>query len=151
ARTDFYAGLPWDLVLAVSMQGGMIRPLASTDEIPISMRFFAGGANSVRGFKYGTIGDSVNGEPTGGELFLGMQAEIRFPIWGEFHGAAFTDRGGVWLDPNDADIDDTRWSVGTGLRYYTPAGALSADLAWNIAREEGEEPFVFHFSIGFPF
>jgi outer membrane protein assembly complex protein YaeT len=151
ARTDWYAGLPWDLVFAVSFQGGMIRPLAATDEIPISLRLFAGGANTVRGFKYGTIGDSVDGEPTGGELALSMQAEIRFPLWGEFHGAAFTDRGGVWLDPSDADINDTRWSVGAGLRYYTPAGALSADLAWNLAREEGEAPLVFHFSIGFPF
>ena len=151
ARTDVYAGLPWDLVFAVSLQGGVIRPLASTDEIPISLRFFAGGANTVRGFKYGTIGDSVDGDPTGGEMFLTMQAEVRFPIWGEFHGAAFTDRGGVWLDPGDANIDDTRWSVGAGLRYHTPAGALSADLAWNIAREEDEDPVVFHFSIGFPF
>jgi outer membrane translocation and assembly module TamA len=80
-----------------------------------------------------------------------VQVELRFPIWGELHGAAFTDRGGVWLDPDDADIDDTRWSVGTGLRYYTPAGALSADLAWNVDNEEDEEDLVFHFSIGFPF
>ena len=151
ARTDFYAGLPWNLVLAVSMQGGIIRPVASTDEIPISLRFFAGGANTVRGFKYGTIGDSVGGEPTGGELFLGMQAEIRFPIVGDLHGAVFTDRGGVWLDPGDFDLDDTRWSVGAGLRYYTPAGALSGDLAWNAADKEGEDDLVFHFSIGFPF
>jgi outer membrane protein insertion porin family len=150
-RTDFYVGLPFDLVLAVALQGGLIRPLADTDEIPISLRFFAGGANSVRGFEYGTIGDSVNGEPTGGELYACVQVELRFPIWGELHGAAFTDRGGVWLDPDDADIDDTRWSVGTGLRYYTPAGALSADLAWNVDNEEDEEDLVFHFSIGFPF
>jgi outer membrane translocation and assembly module TamA len=38
-----------------------------------------------------------------------------------------------------------------GLRYHTPAGALSADLAWNVANEEDEEDLVFHFSIGFPF
>ena len=150
-RTDVYWGLPWNLDFAVSLQGGLIRPLASTDEIPISLRFFAGGANTVRGFKYGTIGDSVDGEPTGGELFACIQAEIRFPIWSEFHGAIFTDRGGVWLDPDDADIDDTRWSVGAGLRFHTPAGALSADVAWNVDNEEDEDNVAFHFSIGFPF
>ena len=150
-RLDLYAALPWDLVFAVSFQAGLIRPLAATDEIPISLRYFAGGANTVRGFKYGTIGESINGEPTGGESFLSMQAEVRFPIWGEFHGAVFSDRGGVWLDPEDTDLDDTRWSVGTGLRYHTPAGALSADLAWNVASKEDEDHVVFHFSIGFPF
>jgi outer membrane protein insertion porin family len=150
ARADAYLGLPADLILAISFQGGVTRPLASTDEIPISLRHFAGGANTVRGFKYGTIGDSVDGEPTGGELYLCLQTEVRFPIIGDLHGAAFTDRGGVWLDPKDAP-HDTRWSVGTGLRYYTPAGALSADLAWNVANEDDEDHLVFHFSIGFPF
>lgn len=151
ARTDLYVALPWDLVIAVSIQGGLIRPLASTDEIPISLRYFAGGANTVRGFKYGTLGDRVDGEPTGGEFFACMQTELRFPIWGSLHGAGFMDRGGVWLDPKDAEVNDTRWSVGAGLRYHTPAGALAADLAWNAANEKDEDNVVFHLSIGFPF
>jgi outer membrane protein assembly complex protein YaeT len=150
-RGDFYVPLPADLVFAVSVQGGVIRPLAGTEEIPISLRFFAGGTNTVRGFKYGTIGESIDGEPTGGDAFFAVQAELRFRIWQEFHGALFTDRGGVWLDTKDAAFDDTRWSAGAGLRYYTPAGALALDVAWNPSREEGEEPVVFHISIGFPF
>jgi outer membrane protein insertion porin family len=150
-RGDYYLPLPWDLNFALSVQGGIIRPVAGTDEIPISLRYFVGGTNSVRGFKYGTIGESVAGDPTGGEAFVSMQMEIRFRIWREVHGAVFTDRGGAWLDPEDVELDDTRWSVGTGVRYYTAAGALAADVAWNPAREEDEDAVVFHFSIGFPF
>ena len=150
-RGDFYVPLPADLVFAVSVQGGVIKPLAETVEIPISLRFFAGGTNTVRGFKYGTIGERVGGEPTGGDVFFSVQTELRFRIWQEIHGAIFTDRGGVWLDSKDAAFDDTRWSVGAGIRYYTPAGALAVDVAWNPSREEGEDPVVFHISIGFPF
>jgi len=150
-RGDFYVPLPADFVFAVSVQGGVIRPVAGTDEIPISLRFFAGGTNTVRGFKYGTIGERVDGEPTGGDVFFSIQSELRFRIWQAVHGALFTDRGGVWLDSKDAAFDDTRWSVGAGLRYYTAAGALALDVAWNPSREEGEDSVVFHISIGFPF
>ncbi len=152
-RATIYLPLPWDLVLAASFQGGVIVPVDDTEVIPISLRHFAGGTNTVRGFEFGTIGPRVDGEPTGGELYLAMQAELRFPIWGDLHGAAFTDRGGVWFEHDDLDLDDTRYSVGLGLRYYTPGGAVVADVAWNPDRkeEEGEEALEFHLSVGFPF
>ncbi|MBI4566753.1 MAG: BamA/TamA family outer membrane protein [Planctomycetes bacterium] len=148
---DGYVPLPWDLVLAASLDAGMIRPIERTEEIPISIRYFAGGTTTVRGFEYGTLGPKVDGEPTGGEVFASLQVELRFPIWGELHGALFTDRGGVWADRRDVDLDETRYSVGLGLRYYTPAGALVADVAWNVARKEDEDPVEFHVSVGFPF
>lgn len=146
-----YVPLPFDCVLAGSVQAGMIEPLDDTDEIPIALRYFAGGSGTVRGFEFGQIGPRAGGEPTGGEVFLSLQLELRFPIWGDLHGAVFTDRGGVWFAREEVDLDDLRYSVGFGLRYYTVAGAIVADLAWNPSREDEEEAVEFHFSVGFPF
>jgi len=150
-RVTAFIPLPLDLVLASSFQGGIILPRGKTQEIPISLRYFAGGATTVRGFELDSIGSSVNGEPTGGEVLLAVQSEIRFPLWGDFHGAVFSDQGSVWFDHNRVALDETRWSLGAGLRYYTAAGAFVADFGWNPHREPGERPMQFHFSIGFPF
>jgi outer membrane protein assembly complex protein YaeT len=143
--------LPWDLVWATSLQGGVIAPIDGTDQIPIALRYFAGGTSTVRGFRADTLGPQADGEPLGGEAFLALQTELRFPIWRELHGAIFTDRGGVWFKRGEIDLDDTRYSVGAGLRYYTPAGAFVVDAAWNPHPEEDERPVEVHASIGFPF
>ncbi len=151
ARAAFYLPLPGDLVAAVGGQAGRIVPLEDTVEIPIALRYFAGGLTTVRGFEFASIGPQVDGEATGGEVSLSLQAELRFPIWEGFHGAVFSDRGGVWFDHREIDLDEARWSVGAGLRYHTPAGAFVVDVGWNPSREEGEEPVEVHLSIGFPF
>ncbi len=145
-RGTYFVSLPWNMVLATSLQGGLIRPVQETDVIPISLRYFAGGTNTVRGFEARDLGS-----PSGGEVYLALQIELRFPIWAGFHGALFHDRGGVWFDHRDIDLDETRWSVGGGLRYYTPAGPIAADVGWNPDRKSGEDSVEFHFSIGFPF
>ena len=143
--------LPWNLVFAVSLQGGVIAPLGSTEVIPVSLRYFAGGTNTVRGFEFASLGPQANGKATGGEAFLALQTEVRYPIWGDLHGAVFSDRGGVWEDYTRVNLSDVRYCVGTGLRYHTPAGAIVADFAWNPDRKPGEHGWEFHFSIGFPF
>lgn len=150
-RVSAYVPLPLELVLATSFQGGIILPRGQTDEIPISLRRFAGGTTTVRGFAQDEIGPKVGGDPTGGEVYYALQTEVRFPIWSDFHGALFGDQGGVWFDHNRVAVDESRWSVGLGLRYYTAAGAFVADVGWNPRREEGERAVEFHFSIGFPF
>jgi outer membrane protein assembly complex protein YaeT len=152
-RVSGYLPLPLDLVLASSFQGGIILPRGKTQEIPISLRFFAGGETTVRGFKLDTIGPLAGGEPTGGEVYMAVQSELRFPIWGDVHGAVFSDQGGVWFDHNRVAIDEARASVGLGLRYYTAAGAFVLDVGWNPHpyRQYGERPVEVEFSIGFPF
>lgn len=150
-RVSFYAGLPWGIVLATSFQGGVIVPQEETEEIPIALRFFAGGVGTVRGFEFGDLGPQVGGEPTGGEVFLSAQCELRIPIWGDLHGAIFADRGGVWFHRGEVDLRESRYGVGAGLRYYTPAGAIVLDFAINPERESGEEWYAIHLSIGFPF
>lgn len=150
-RGSLYVPIHRRTVLAWSVVGGVIAPMDETVDIPIALRYFAGGTNTVRGFKYGTLGPKVGGDPTGGEVFLATQVEIRFPIVGDLHGALFTDRGNVWFKDQDFRVDDMRWTYGVGIRLHTPAGAVALDAAWNPQRKSEEEAFAVHLSIGFPF
>src|SRR5262249_23024156 len=150
-RFSYYFPFPGGLVSATSFQGGVIAPIGSTDEIPISLRYFAGGTNTVRGYKFEKIGPQVNGEPTGGQVFLALQTELRFPLFGDFQGAFFFDEGGVWFDRVRVNLTDLRYAVGAGIRFATAAGALAADLGWNPHPRHAEYPVEFHLSVGFPF
>lgn len=150
-RVDAYAPLTDRVVLAVAFQAGVIAPLEETGEIPIALRYFAGGTTTVRGFEFARVGPSVDGEPVGGESYGALQAEVRFPIAGDFLGAVFTDRGGVWERRGGVDLGETRYSVGAGVRYLTSAGAIVLDFGWNPRRRAGEAGGAAHLSIGFPF
>jgi outer membrane protein assembly complex protein YaeT len=150
-RFSYYFPFPEGIVFATSFQGGVIAPIGGTREIPIALRQFAGGTNTVRGYKFEGIGPKVNGEPTGGQAFLALQTELRFPIYGALQGAFFVDEGGVWFDRIRVNLTELRYAVGTGLRLVTPAGALVADVGWNPHPRKGEYPVEFHLSVGFPF
>jgi outer membrane protein insertion porin family len=150
-RFSYYFPFPEGIVFAMSFQGGVIAPIGGTQDIPIALREFAGGTNTVRGYKFEEIGPKVNGEPTGGQVFLALQSEIRFPIWGDLQGALFFDEGGVWFDRVRVNLSELRYAVGTGLRFVTPAGALVADVGWNPHPRKSEYPVEFHLSVGFPF
>ena len=148
---SFFLPFPEGIVFATSFYGGVIAPIGGTQEIPISLREFAGGTNSVRGFKFQGVGPKVDGNPTGGEVSLTLQSEVRFPIYGNLQGAFFSDQGGVWFDRTRVNLTETRYSLGAGLRFITPAGAIVADLGWNPHVKQGEYPVEFHLSVGFPF
>jgi outer membrane protein assembly factor BamA len=150
-RFSYYFSFPGSIVFATSFQGGVIAPFGGTQEIPIALREFCGGTNTVRGYKFEGIGPKVNGDPTGGEVFLALQTELRIPIAGDLQGAVFLDEGGVWFDRLKVHLPDLRYAVGLGLRYITPAGALAADVGWNPHTRQGEYPIEFHLSVGFPF
>jgi len=139
------------VTLAASLKGGLISPAEDTREIPIALRFFAGGADTVRGFDERELGPGVEGDPTGGELFVSAQTELRFRIWRGLHGAAFFDAGNVFARQGDFDFDDLRYGAGPGLRYHTPAGALGVDLGFNLDRRDDEPRAVFHLVFGFSF
>jgi outer membrane protein insertion porin family len=110
----------------------------------------------------------------GGNGFLGLNAEFRFPIFGNLGGTLFYDAAQVWKEPGDIHIafegdDGLRQGVGVGLRYMTPIGPVRVEYGWPVdARRvpfkvvdetgnplgptgERKEKGQFFFSIGYPF
>jgi outer membrane protein assembly factor BamA len=115
-----------------------------------SKRFYAGGGNSIRGFKLDMVGpiDPFFQTPDGGEALLVVNQELRFPIYKWLKGVAFYDAGNVYWELSDFDLLDLRHSIGFGLRLNTPISLIRLDYGINLFRRDQEPRGVFFLSIG---
>lgn len=103
---------------------------ADPADIPPDDLFFSGGAGTVRGQAYRSLGLDQAGATSGGRGFLGLSAELRHDLGDSRFGlVGFADLGGISADA--WDIDGTNWhsGAGIGLRYTTPFGPIRVDLA----------------------
>jgi translocation and assembly module TamA len=116
--------------------------------LPPSIRFFAGGDQSVRGYSYQELGPlDVEGNVIGGAALLAASFEVeslfldlgRFGRWG---AAAFYDIGGS-SDELGGDLEE---GLGIGLRWLSPIGLVRADVA--LATSRPGSPVSFHLMIG---
>lgn len=108
-----------------------------------------GPAPSVRGYAENSIGPhGSDGNPVGGDLLLNFNTELRFPLFYGLGGAIFVDGGGLYLHARAISIADFRESVGPGLRYQTPVGAISLDYGFKIRPRRDESIGEVHFTIG---
>ncbi|MBX5482726.1 MAG: BamA/TamA family outer membrane protein [Myxococcaceae bacterium] len=89
----------------------------------------------------------------GGEIFMLVKSELRFPIYGAFDLGLFFEAGNLWLDQSQFTADSwyqLRYVAGTGIRYGTPIGPIALDLGINLVPDlQVNEPRAnAHFSIG---
>ncbi|MDO8445666.1 MAG: outer membrane protein assembly factor BamA [Deltaproteobacteria bacterium] len=149
-QSSWYIPVSKSIVWGLSARGGWADAFGETTELPISKRFFLGGRTTVRGFELDSIGPKgADGSPTGGDAYLNLNTELRFPIYRSFGGLVFVDAGNVWLKSAESvNIADLRSSAGVGFRYQTPIGPLSLDAGWKLDRESGESAWEWHFTIG---
>jgi outer membrane protein insertion porin family len=140
------------LVLAASLRGGIAQGYGSTRELPIVERFFLGGRSTVRGYEQDTLGPKGEDEnPTGGNVFLMENLELRTSLGKGIGLVTFLDGGNVWVDITDVDVTDMKFTIGLGLRYNTPVGPLRVDYGYKLQQQEGESTGEIHFSIGHAF
>jgi len=146
---SFYFTVLRHSTIVLSGRAGMARAFGSTQEVPIQKRFFLGGRTTVRGFKEDTLGPKgADGTPTGGDMMVNTNAELRVPLRYGFIGAVFVDAGSVWFARDTVSGFDLRKTSGLGLRYLTPVGPIGLDYAWKLDRREGETAAEWHFTIG---
>jgi outer membrane protein assembly complex protein YaeT len=141
-------------VVAGRVRFGLIQPIQSTTQIPISRLFFSGGANSVRGYKLDYLGPrNSSGDPVGGETVLELSLEGRFPIYQKIGGVVFLDAGNVFPRIHNLDLGQLKYSPGFGLRYLSPIGAIGVDMAFptNRINYQQDSPYQIHFSVGYGF
>jgi len=115
-----------------------------------SKRFFAGGGNSIRGFKRDTVGpyDPLLQRPEGGEALFIINQEIRFPIYKWLEGVTFYDVGNVYKYLENFNPFEVRQSMGLGLRFNTPAVLIRIDYGINLSPRLDEPKGIFFISLG---
>jgi translocation and assembly module TamA len=118
-------------------------------ELPPTLRFFAGGDQSVRGYAYQALGiRDEAGNVIGGESLLIGSVEVEYRIlekwrflekWGV---AAFFDAGNAMTSFSGS----LEQGAGVGLRWVSPIGPIRADAAWALT--EPGRPVRFHLTVG---
>jgi len=138
-------------VLELRLRAGWSDPFSNTQKVPIYERFFAGGANTIRGYHERKIGpiDTVTEDPIGGEAMFIGNIEYTYPLTDFLKVASFFDSGDVWKEKEDFFSGGLMSSVGIGLRVKTPLGPINLDYGWPLDLEPGEDGKEgrFHFSI----
>ena len=83
---------------------GVAVPYGNSQTIPFEKRYFAGGANSVRGWAARTLGPGgyrgngklIDFNNQSGDVRLNLNVEYRAKVWSIFELAAFVDAGNIW-------------------------------------------------------
>lgn len=115
----------------------------SFDQLPSSVRFFAGGAQSVRGYAYQSLGPvDETGQVVGGKHLMIGSIEYEHSFSSKWGLAVFYD-GGNAIDNLD---DKLERGAGFGFRWKSPVGPVRIDLA--SALTEDGRPWRLHINIG---
>ena len=142
---------------------GIAYPYGNCRVLPFEKRYFAGGANSVRGWSVRSLGPGRYKDKDGrinfitqtGDLKLDLNMEYRSYLFWKFYGALFLDAGNIWTlryYPEQEGgqlklsrmLDDIAVGYGMGLRLNFDYFILRLDLgmkAVNPAYEDDDAHF----------
>ena len=157
-------------VLASKLKTGYIQMLSGgAGLIAPNQTFFAGGSNSVRGWRsrelipsdplFDLFPPSLNEtlRIRGGDILLEGSFEYRRKFEKTFGVVFFIDYGNTWNEFNEIRIDQLAVAIGTGLRYYSEIAPFRIDFGFKFY-DPGDSRFIFekkffdtmviHFGIG---
>lgn len=113
------------------------------DSLPKSLRYFAGGGSSVRGYSFESLGAiNADDQVIGGKHLLELSLEYQYPITTEWSAAAFIDAGNAYSDFNEPKL---KIGVGFGARWRSPIGPVRIDIGF--PKDDFNSPQL-HLSIG---
>lgn len=157
-------------VVGIKAKAGFIQ-MISGDAALVSpnQTFFAGGSNSVRGWRgrelipsdqlLNLFPPSLNEQLKirGGNILLEGSFEYRRKFEEDLGFVVFTDYGNTWNEFNDIRVDQIAVAIGTGLRYYSPIAPFRIDFGFKfydpndmkfIFDKQFFDTMVIHFGIG---
>jgi translocation and assembly module TamA len=115
------------------------------DELPFSVRYFAGGDDSVRGYDYKTLGPTDDqGLVIGGAGKFAASVEIDQRVLPDWSVAAFVDVGNAFDDWGSVSL---KTGVGGGVRWFSPLGPIRFDVAVPLDRD-APDSFRIHVTLG---
>ncbi|HZE21123.1 MAG TPA: outer membrane protein assembly factor BamA, partial [Desulfobaccales bacterium] len=148
-ETGWYFPLKWNFVGVLHARAGAMNKL-SWGQMPAYEKFYLGGIDTIRGFKYAEISprDPRTNERIGGNQFLQLNNEIRFPVYKKLGilGTIFFDAGNVY-GPNYVG-PFLRTSAGIGFRWFSPMGPLRVEWGYNLSKHPWERSSAWEFSMG---
>lgn len=157
-------------VLGLKLKSGYIQMLSGeTALVAPNQTFFAGGSNSVRGWRARELippqprsnlfPPSLNEELRirGGNILLEGSFEYRRRFETDLGFVFFFDYGNSWNEIKEIRIDQVAVAVGTGLRYYSAIAPFRIDFGFKFY-DPADMKFIFdkkffstmviHFGIG---
>jgi translocation and assembly module TamA len=146
ATASWFRGFAGDSRLIVRGEAGH----TFTDELldlPPSLRYFAGGDRSIRGYGWREVGPRIR-DSAGNTYAVGASNVVTASIeyeryfrspWG---AAFFVDSGSAF----DGTKPDMHTGVGVGLRWRSPVGPVRIDIARGL--KSPDSPFTLHLNIG---
>jgi len=138
-------------ILGTRFEAGVVEGWGGK-EVPIYERFYLGGPNTIRAFKYRSVSPVDDaGFKTGGNSEVLANAEYIIPLPFGLRVAFFFDIGNVYGFGTAFDPTDLRFGPGAGIRWQSPFGPIRVDYGLNVAPRAGEGPGAFQFSVGSPF
>jgi translocation and assembly module TamA len=129
-----YRGLGHDdrIVLAARAQLGSVIGPSLSNTSP-TLLFFSGGAGSVRGHEYQSLGIPIGNNTAGGRGYLALSGEIRGKLNDKLSLVGFFDIGYVDSDAFISNTSQSHSGAGLGLRYDVAGiGPLRVDLAYPV-------------------
>jgi len=160
ARGTWFFPTFWKFVFSANLNLGSIESYGDSSDVPLYEKYYIGGADTVRGYKYRT----EIGPYDGGKVIAVLNLEYKFPIVQEnkktiLQGAFFYDVGGTWKTFNDVNMrfgtdnsDNNEYylksGVGFGIRFATPVFPLRLDWGYGLNHKPGEDLQQFYFTIG---
>jgi outer membrane protein insertion porin family len=157
-RARYFHLLSDELDLIGSLSVGAGHVVKTGDSLNVFDQFTFGG-RQVRGFENDGIGPRMpNGDTLGGTTYFNASAEVSVPMpavpedFG-LRASFFADAGTLYGNEvaNSAGAKGTdsalRASVGAGVTWASPFGALRFDYAMPVAKEDYDEVQRFRFSM----
>jgi outer membrane protein insertion porin family len=153
-RYQRYKQITSKLTLLLKGDVGYGNGFGNTSALPFYENFYAGGPDSVRGYKQNTLGPKDEyGNPKGGNFVLTGGAEVYFPTpFGldskQFRLGAFVDFGNVTNGVRNFKVKDLRYSTGVSAVWLSPVGPLKLSFAKPLNSKPNDQTESFQFSLG---
>lgn len=110
--------------------GGDLDP----QSFPTSLRYFAGGDRSIRGYGYRAVGPRIEGEVVGALHRVVASAEYQYDLTPQWGAAVFVDGGDAFDSRHGFEA---RLGAGIGARWRSPVGLVAIDLARGLDEAAG--------------